>query len=745
MCAWSAFLFHQVPAASFADSNILQTDALATVDSLGAAEVAGRRVMRSQASIQQDEDDASPFSDEQPGRDCVWNEWGAWKPCTKTCGGGITERLRTFVSAKGGVECDGPARDVQSCAPTACPEECVFSAWSAWSECNSFCGNGTSQRYRNLTGQPGNKKCLEEAKQERVCFGRLCDGARKDSLDPIGNGTQISGSIEIITEDPVLFAANPAIEKVIINAMTTFAMHPVKHVHVSLMPSVAGSSSRTVEVWFSMVVPPATNLTDVVKWLKKGHADLPQATRQLKSWMTTGGESANIMITKFTVTKIAKIVIPQMPNATNKTSVDWQMVNATRLTGVVKVVLPCEAVKFAMDGQTKSASETLIGEVVQGYTHALVKGVHASLIPDQVLKANMDSSEATWDKKEGALSNANVSGEVDVWFSVLGAQYSTRAEAVEKSKAACKALLSVDLQKISKALGSHLVGLDKCWSPPTVIFISCRAEDDNEDCHSAPKHVTGLIEMKTRAPLVFAADFRAEQAAKATIADLASVEPEKIRVNIVPEKTESTIYLPPVLLEADAASDQVPTTNASDAEEKVYAWFIINAPPKPLDSAEHIVSRLLDAEASLAELKLQNNLIKYGLDNNFVTVTKITAQLHEINKSAHKESTTLRPSTQPSTTGTTTHSSSNESSDLTLETTLAPVALNSTGGDLKATGGSDIIATAAKILRNGTVDSGPSPPAQVVAVVANVDPVSAGPPTLSNPGGGDEESDSLER
>jgi len=342
-------------------------------------------------------------------------------------------------------------------------------------------------------------------------------------------------------------------------------------------------------------------------------------------------------------------------------------------------------------------------------------------------------------------------------------------------------LQAVNLTKVSSILGSHLVGHNECWQNPVAVFLSCKAED-GDDCHSdVPQRVTGLLELRLRAPRVFAADVRSEEATKATIADLANVSVARVRVNLLPAKSEITIVLPPAtasLLEEDSSPSgrDFPIINISaETDETVYAWYVINAPTKPLGTAEKILARMQETEVTLAELKLQNNLIKFGLENTFITVRKITAQLSDINGGSREATTTTTPeehvgAKESEPTGDSPFSGNNKSETNSTDTPTSDSkeppnstdTLNSTGplyatgpsnstvsdgdGGLTVKAGSDIIATAARILENATVNASDAPPSQVVAIVANVaTSTDSGPPTLSNPGGGDEEADTLIR
>ena len=54
--------------------------------------------------------------------DCVWNEFGEWSACTKTCGGGKRSRTRTIKieASNGGRKCNGLTREEENCNTLGC-------------------------------------------------------------------------------------------------------------------------------------------------------------------------------------------------------------------------------------------------------------------------------------------------------------------------------------------------------------------------------------------------------------------------------------------------------------------------------------------------------------------------------------------------------------------------------------------------------------------------------------------------
>jgi len=69
---------------------------------------------------------------------CATTQWGA-RECSKTCGGGVLQRLRTIrtLSAFGGASC-AHLREWASgtlCNTQPCPHDCAMGAWGAWGAC----------------------------------------------------------------------------------------------------------------------------------------------------------------------------------------------------------------------------------------------------------------------------------------------------------------------------------------------------------------------------------------------------------------------------------------------------------------------------------------------------------------------------------------------------------------------------------------------------------------------------------
>lgn len=105
-------------------------------------------------------------------QDGGWSEWQNSGPCSKTCGGGIQQKVRTCtrpVPQCGGASCGSNNRTSVPCNEQPCPVNGNWGQWSSWGDCSVSCGNGVSIRTR-LCNNPAPANC-----------GKDCDGSNLDT------------------------------------------------------------------------------------------------------------------------------------------------------------------------------------------------------------------------------------------------------------------------------------------------------------------------------------------------------------------------------------------------------------------------------------------------------------------------------------------------------------------------------------------------------------------------------------
>lgn len=122
-----------------------------------------------------------------------WTRWSEWNQCSTTCGNGTQTRNRSCtdpIPQYGGEDCSGDTIETKRCHLRHCPGEqpysmvssqtsspsslvsavdCVWEAWSNWTECNVACGGGQQSRSRS--------------KQVEKYGGRACEGLAVESID----------------------------------------------------------------------------------------------------------------------------------------------------------------------------------------------------------------------------------------------------------------------------------------------------------------------------------------------------------------------------------------------------------------------------------------------------------------------------------------------------------------------------------------------------------------------------------
>jgi len=107
--------------------------------------------------------------------DCVQQAWGNWSACSLTCGWGNKERSRdTTVQPQHGGEACEDNHETQACEDVACPVDCGFGSWDAWSTCTKSCGRGAQTRHRDLLTQSEGTGDCASLDESRECSSTSC-------------------------------------------------------------------------------------------------------------------------------------------------------------------------------------------------------------------------------------------------------------------------------------------------------------------------------------------------------------------------------------------------------------------------------------------------------------------------------------------------------------------------------------------------------------------------------------------
>ncbi|CAJ1364409.1 unnamed protein product [Effrenium voratum] len=86
--------------------------------------------------------------------DCKLGDWGYWRPCSASCGGGEMQRNRPVLQEprNGGTPCaESFISQVKPCNTEPCSSDiCTWTHWTAWGTCSASCGAGEMRRHRAL-------------------------------------------------------------------------------------------------------------------------------------------------------------------------------------------------------------------------------------------------------------------------------------------------------------------------------------------------------------------------------------------------------------------------------------------------------------------------------------------------------------------------------------------------------------------------------------------------------------------
>lgn len=428
--------------------------------------------------------------------DCQWSHWTTWRECSKTCGGGITDRYRnhSIVAENGGVACNGSARDVKRCATAACPADCRLSEWSDWSDCSSECGAGEITRSRSeiVPATPGGRQCEDDTSQQKQCVATDC--ATVAWLLKTG-AVAVSGAMEAFTEDPISFASNQQIEQATKRFLTNLPRQRVTRVHAAMMPSneLGGGDGlhQHVHIWFSMIIPNSSNSELVIEDLEKFEKDPRSCSVLYRKALASEDIKAEVNVTEFTVGKIKKLKVDKFfVTYKNKTTdnisintsrelVDWNNPLRPRVNCALRFVPPPgqQGESFGEGDKTLKAVEKTYAEMAS----MSQEQVRSSQVPKRainVMQKFVDGASLSTEQKQ-AWNASMENTSVDALTSLLGEKADNEIAAVNQAYDMSNALMREDYGGVTDRLNDNLNQAQaKSWTPSQVSFTVCRAVGD---------------------------------------------------------------------------------------------------------------------------------------------------------------------------------------------------------------------------------------------------------------------------
>ncbi|PIK61787.1 putative SCO-spondin-like [Apostichopus japonicus] len=112
--------------------------------------------------------------------DGQWSEWTAWSSCDSTCGDSSRFRSHSCdnpAPENGGDYCPGPWNETEICNVDPCPVDGNWAPWSAWWTCTKSCGGGSQTHTRTCTNPApvwGGLDCGGESEETTGCNTNPC-------------------------------------------------------------------------------------------------------------------------------------------------------------------------------------------------------------------------------------------------------------------------------------------------------------------------------------------------------------------------------------------------------------------------------------------------------------------------------------------------------------------------------------------------------------------------------------------
>lgn len=109
------------------------------------------------------------------GQDCKFSAWSDWSQCQDKKDQSMRNREVVTLPSTGGKDCQGALQETRPCGGPS-TTDCLFGPWHEWTTCSASCGEGryTRLRYVDEESHHGGETCNDMLLQTAPCVVQMC-------------------------------------------------------------------------------------------------------------------------------------------------------------------------------------------------------------------------------------------------------------------------------------------------------------------------------------------------------------------------------------------------------------------------------------------------------------------------------------------------------------------------------------------------------------------------------------------